>query len=129
MFEAPEVMRMAQDLARHSGTRQSLVARNIANSDTPGFRARDLKSFSDTYASPNRSIEPRMTRAGHQVTQIGGASWMSVDVGGTPSPNGNTVSLEDEMVRATRANSSHTLALTVYRSSLDILRTTIGRGR
>lgn len=129
MFEAPEVMRMAQDLARHSGTRQSLIARNIANSDTPGFRASDLSSFESTYKNSNSASDLRMTRQGHQSSLDAPASWRTVDVGGTPSPNGNTVSLEDEMVRATRANSNHTLALTIYSSSLDILRTTLGRGR
>ena len=33
------------------------------------------------------------------------------------------------MVRATQAKSTHDLALTVYRSSLDIIRTSLGRGR
>jgi flagellar basal-body rod protein FlgB len=129
MFEAPEVMRMAQELARHSGTRQSMIARNIANSDTPGFRASDLSSFESTYKNSNRTGDLRMTRQGHQSSLDTPGGWRTVDVGGTPSPNGNTVSLEDEMVRATRANSNHTLALTIYSSSLDILRTTLGRGR
>ena len=129
MFEVPEVMRMAQDLARYSGKRQSVIARNIANSDTPGFRARDLKSFADTYSASNNIVEARVTRSGHQLAKPGITPWTTIDAGGTPSPNGNTVSLEDEMVRATLANASHSLALTVYGSSLDILRTTIGRGR
>lgn len=129
MFEAPEVMRMAQDLARHSGTRQSMIARNIANSDTPGFRASDLRSFESAYKDSRNADDLRMTRQGHQPAPDAQTSWRAVDVGGTPSPNGNTVSIEDEMVRATRANSSHTLALTIYKSSLDILRTALGRGR
>jgi flagellar basal-body rod protein FlgB len=129
MFEVPEVMRMAQDLARHSGVRQSIVARNIANSDTPGYRARDLDAFSKTYNNSNQADDLRMTRKGHQTSLDIQNEWRTIDAGATPSPNGNTVSLEDEMVRATRANSNHTLALTIYRSSLEILRTTLGRGR
>ena len=129
MFDTPNVMRMAQDLARYAGTRQSVIARNIANADTPGFRARDLQSFSETYGQATRDVVLAQTRPGHQTGAALGPSYAVVDAGGRPSPNGNTVSLEGEMVRATRAQSDHTTALTVYRSSLDILRTALGRGR
>ncbi len=129
MFEAPEVMRMAQDLARYSGQRQSIVARNIANADTPGFRARDLDSFKDTMMRADPTLAAKATRAAHIQADQSIQRWATIDVGGRASPNGNTVSLEEEMVRATRAQSSHTLALTVYKSSLDIMRTAMGRGR
>ena len=129
MFEQTDVMRLAQDLARYSGARQSQVARNIANADTPGYRAKDLEPFA---ASLGRDAKPdglRSTRTGHLSTPLSSVSWQSVNVAGQASPNGNTVSLETEMVRATRAKSTHDLALTVYRSSLDVLRTALGRGR
>ena len=129
MFETPDVMRLAQDLARYAGTRQSVIARNIANADTPGFRARDLEGFAEAYARGTDKVTLETTRQGHQTGAPLSSSWSTVDAGGRPSPNGNTVSLEEEMVRATRASSDHNTALTVYRSSLDILRTAIGRGR
>lgn len=129
MFDTPEVMRMAQELARHSGARQSQIARNIANTDTPGYRARDLVSFSETYRSGKQTADLRATRQGHLSAAATASGYRSFDVGGMSSPDGNTVSLETEMVRATRAKSDHDLALTIYRSSLDIIRTALGRGR
>ena len=129
MLETPTVMRVAQDLARYSGTRQAEIAKNIANADTPGFRARDLESFADTFQRFRQQLDARATRAGHMSASTARPDWQRVEVGGQPSPNGNTVSLEEEMVRATRAQSDHTLALTVYSSSLEILRTALGRGR
>ena len=127
MIEAPEMMRIAQELARHSGARQSVIASNIANSDTPGYKARDLPSFDTILESGGQPL--RQTRPGHFPTSSRSTGIETVQGDGTPSPNGNTVSLEYEMVKATRASSDHTLALTVYRSSLDIMRTTLGRGR
>lgn len=130
MFKTPDVMRMAQDLARYSGARQSQIARNIANTDTPGYRARDLVDFTDTYRGGGaREAAMRVTRPGHAAATASAPVYRSFDVGGEAAPNGNTVSLEAEMVRATRAKSTHDLALTVYRSSLDIIRTSLGRGR
>ena len=128
MFETPNVMRMAQDLARYSGARTSLIAKNIANADTPGYRARDFFSFADAQ-SARLGTDMRQTRAGHRIAGQGNVPWRVIDAGGTPSPNGNTVSLEEEMVRATRAQSDHNMALAVYRGSLDILRGALGRGR
>ena len=129
MLETPSVMRVAQDLARYSGARQAEIAKNIANADTPGYRARDLRSFAENFRDTPQKVDAQATRAGHLSAPRAVTEWQIVDLDGQPSPNGNTVSLEEEMVRATRAQSDHTLALTVYSSSLDILRTALGRGR
>lgn len=129
MLDAPYLMKMAQSLARHAGARQSQIAKNIANADTPGYRARDLAAFSEAYRQGDPATDVRMTRARHMTGGAGQSGYASFDVGGQASPNGNTVSLEREMVRGTDAKSSHDLALTVYKASLDILRTSIGKGR
>ena len=52
----------------------------------------------------------------------------TVDAPDSQSPNGNTVSLEDEMVKAADVRHQHELALAVYSSALNILRTSLGRG-
>lgn len=128
MFETPDVMRMAQELARYAGTRQALVAKNIANADTPGYRAQDLPDFAETFRSAG-GAEMLKTRPGHMVADTARPNWQPVDIDGRPSPNGNTVSLEEEMVRGTRAQSDHNLAITIYRSSLDVMRSALGRSR
>ena len=128
MFDTPYVMKLAQNLARHSGARQAQIAKNIANSDTPGYRARDIVDFADNL---NRSGGPdvKMTRARHMTAATFEATYRTKDLGGEAAPNGNNVSVEVEMARGTDAKSAHELALTVYKSSLDILRSSLGRGR
>ena len=125
MFDTPYVMKLAQNLARHSGARQAQIAKNIANADTPGYRARDLSPFSKSFDE----VAMKATRDRHQGMPVAANAFRTMDLGGSAAPNGNTVSLEEEMVRASDAKSSHDLALTVYKSSLDILRTSLGRGR
>ncbi|MCV6591654.1 MAG: FlgB family protein [Silicimonas sp.] len=129
MFETPYVMKLAQNLARHAGARQSQIAKNIANADTPGYRARDLTSFADSFEQVNQGRDMRATRAGHMEASPQGPAYRTRDVGGQASPNGNNVSVEVELARGTDAKSSHDLAMTVYKSSLDMLRTSLGRGR
>jgi flagellar basal-body rod protein FlgB len=129
MLDAPYLLKMAQSLARHAGARQTQIAKNIANADTPGYRARDLVEFSETYQQSKTRTELRSTRQAHMEIQVSRPRFDTIDLGGQASPNGNTVAIEAEMVRGTDAKSSHDLALSVYKSSLDILRTSLGKGR
>ena len=125
-----DILRMAQGMAAHATARQNLVAGNIANADTPGYQARDLKPFAETYAS--QTVEPfqlRTTRAGHlQAAQAGyEARAVELSAFGAEAPNGNNVSLEDQMIRAAEVRGQHEMALGIYRKSLDILRLSLGR--
>ncbi len=127
MFEKLDVTRMAQALAAQAGGRQGLVAQNIANADTPGYRARDLPSFAEAYG-PQAGAAMRQTRAGHLGVEASSAA-RPVFAPGSPSPDGNTVALEMEMARAVEIRQQHDMALSVYRSVSDIVRTSLGRAR
>ncbi|MDQ7069365.1 MAG: FlgB family protein [Rhodobacterales bacterium] len=128
MSEKIEIFRMASALMKHSATRQNVLAQNIANSDTPGYQARDLGAFRDLYQSDGSDTGLRATRARH----LNGSSSMfqsavAVVDGNVANPNGNTVSLEEEMMKAVDAQRQHQRAVTIYKSSLGILRSVIGR--
>ena len=127
MFEQLELLRLADAMARHASDRQSVIARNVANADTPGFRSRDLQDFSDVYEGP-KGQDMRVTRPGHVIEgEAPRISSETIDAPGATSPNGNTVSLEVEMVRAAEVRQSHEMALGVYSTSLDMLRSALGR--
>lgn len=133
MYGSLEVFRLADGLARHAAERQAVAAQNVANADTPGYRARDLPAFAELVAKTGQPMPLRRSRGGH-FASAGAAATMSasprpVEVPGGGSPNGNTVSLEAEMVRGVEIRQQHDRALAVYRSALDILRTSLGRGR
>lgn len=126
MFDRIDTLRMASSLTAHAAERQKLVARNVANADTPGFRALDLAGFAQTYRGQPASAM-RASRPGH----LTGAGWdgvvRSVDAGGEPAPNGNTVSLEEEMFRSAAAKRQFDLSLAVTKSALSLVRTSLGR--
>lgn len=128
MFDQIEILRLAGLKADHAAQRQGLVAQNVANADTPGYRARDLPTFADTYRT-GFDTGLRQTRAGHM--DGGGVSGQArpVDADGQAAPNGNTVSLEAEMLRSVDIKRGHDRALAVYRASLDVLRSALGRPR
>ena len=126
MFMRPEILSIASKLLDHAAARQALIAANVANADTPGYRARDIGDFATSYRE-GAATEMRRSLPGH----IGGDA--ATDAGRgirsltQMSPNGNSVSLETEMVKSAEVEREHNLALAVYGKSLDILRASLGR--
>ncbi|WP_062762468.1 FlgB family protein [Falsirhodobacter sp. alg1] len=122
MFESLPIVKMAQAFAAHAGARQGLVSQNVANADTPGYKARDLAPFAASYEAAGAL---RTTRAGH-IRQAQGGESVIVSSGIT-DPNGNGVTLESEMVKAAEIRQDHDMALSIYRATANILRTSLGR--
>jgi flagellar basal-body rod protein FlgB len=105
--------------------RQRLLAQNIANADTPGFRAQDAVPFADILSrrlrapavvqTDARHIAP--TRAAHAVTARTAER----------TPNGNTVSLDEQAIRMAETDNAHALAMGLHRKYLGLFRTALGR--
>lgn len=126
MFDDIAMLRMATGLAAHSGTRQAIIAQNVANADTPGYRGRDAEPFEGHMERGDHRM--RATRPGHitdGAAETGRVRTYTLDA--TADPNGNTVSVESEMMRAADAFRRHEMAVTIYRSGLDVMRSTLGR--
>jgi flagellar basal-body rod protein FlgB len=134
-----KLLNLANGLAAHAGRRLGVIAENIAHADTPGFQARDLTKFADTFAGRQASADGpamttfvgRATRPGHIRPSAEARAGVEsearfITAVGASSPNGNTVSLEDQMVRSAETKMDHDLALGVWRSSLNILRASAG---
>jgi flagellar basal-body rod protein FlgB len=122
------ILNLASALAAHAGARQQVIAENVAHADTPGYKARDIADFAEVVdAGP--AFRARMTRPGHMAFGADPRGFEPRDqaVEGAETPNGNSVSLEDQMLRAAAVRQEHDLALGVYSKTLDILRTTVTR--
>lgn len=125
MLTQTGMMQMARQAMSHATDRQLAVARNVANADTPGYRATDVAAFEPDEGGGVLSLKVSNLR--HFGGDARVQSTRLIDAGGEASPNGNSVSLEDEMVRAATAKREHDLALTVYQSALKLTRTALGR--
>ncbi|HEX8166609.1 MAG TPA: flagellar basal body rod protein FlgB [Beijerinckiaceae bacterium] len=113
-------------------TRQKLLAENVANADTPGFKPRELRapSFSLGGTAAASGIAVARTDAAHLSLA---AARPGEDAGPAGrfevTPSGNAVSLEDEMMKVAQNQSDYQLAASLYQKSLAMLRTAVGRGR
>lgn len=127
MLEQLETIRMSRAMSSHAAERARLVAGNVANADTPGYLSRDLAPFVESYRSAG-APPMRTTRPGHMEDgPPSGADTRVIEERGGQSPNGNSVSLEAEMVRTAEVKRQHDMSLAIYKSSLTMLRSALGR--
>jgi len=112
-------------------TRQTLLAENVANADTPDFEGRDLAPFKLSMNDHIKAMAPvgvARTDKGH----IGG-TLMSTDSsfrasngnGWEITPEGNGVVLEEQMMKVTGNAFDYQVASTLYSRSLGILKTAL----
>ncbi len=120
------ILSLASALASHASARQQVLAENVANADTPGYRARDIKPFSEL-VEEGPAFEARRTRPEHIGfgDELHGFEPEPSAEFGAETPNGNSVSLEDQMMRGAEVRQEHELAIGVYAKSLAILRSVV----
>src|SRR3954469_23404294 len=112
--------------------RQRLLAENVANADTPGYRPRDLTplNFGRQVQQASGQLQLALTSPAHLSTGIGptGSSF-AVDRSGKYDvrPAGNAVNLEDEMMKVAANQMDHQAAISLYSRSMGLLKTAIGK--
>lgn len=107
--------------------RQSVLAQNVANADTPGFRPRDLTPFQRELEGQRRTALAR-TQPGHGAGSALAAVNARVERHAAEvAPDGNAVSLDREAMRIAETDTAHQLAMAVHRSFMGMFRLTLGR--
>lgn len=102
---------------------QRVVAENVANADTPGFKARKVSDF-EKMLEENRASELKTTNAQH-ISRTSGPRNVEVSVDENTwgeSLNGNTVILEQQTIQANEIGESYQVAASLYRKGHDLLR-------
>lgn len=108
--------------------RQQVIAQNVANSDTPGFLPKDLKPFSfQAQVQAQARSAAAVTHPGHMPltrTQGGAVSgWNPVTQRDSEtSLDGNSVVLEEQMMKMADARMNYDAAIGFYQKSLGLLR-------
>ena len=113
--------------------RQRVLAENIANSDTPNFRPRDLMEpkfdRNGLAAGSTAGTLPMMRTSGTHLAAAGSAPTFPLHRKGgyETRPAGNAVNLEDEMLKVSANQMDYAAATTLYSRSLNLLKTAIGK--
>jgi flagellar basal-body rod protein FlgB len=118
--------------------RQKLIAQNVANADTPGYRPNDLKAFSfqaslmnqtsgSAYrggpSAPTSGVSMMATSAAHMAPTKVASGWREAEKPDSETTlDGNAVSLEDQMLKMTDARMNYDAAISFYQKSMNMLR-------
>ncbi len=96
--------------------RQTVIAENVANANTPGYRAKDVSAF--TTVMETTKLDLAASRANHLVASAGRE--FGVDEGRqTPwdiTHSGNSVSLEQEMLKAGEISRDYALDTSIAKA-------------
>src|SRR3984885_2342146 len=103
--------------------RQRVLAENVSNSDTPNFKPRDLvepkfNSVGATIGGSMGSLQMLRTSGSHIAPSGAPDSFQqALKAGLEPRPAGNSVNLEDEMMKASANQMDYAAATSLYTRS------------
>jgi flagellar basal-body rod protein FlgB len=110
-------------------TRQSVLAENVANADTPNYVARDVKpmDFDSMVSGQNGARGLSTTNVRHiDVRARKGAVEQEDAVGEGGTPSGNVVSIEQEMIKLSDTQIQYQTATNLYQKAVNMFRTALG---
>jgi flagellar basal-body rod protein FlgB len=108
---------LAAQQARWLAVRQSVIAGNVANVNTPGYHGVDVKPFSAVL--DDTQVTMRATQPGHFGTNKPSAEMVALrqdDDRTELVPSGNSVQLEDELLKAADVRRSFELNTAIVRA-------------
>jgi len=113
--------------------RQRVLAENVSNSDTPKFKPRDLVEpkfdASGVRTGSTGTLAMAVTSTGQIASSGSGQSYdVNGKVGFQTRPAGNSVSLEEEMMKVSANQMDYAAVTSLYSKSLHLLKTAIGKG-
>jgi len=108
--------------------RQMVVTGNIANANTPGYQAQDVKPFTDVLDNVNLTMA--RTSSGHIDVDDApdGATETTAADSRDVTYSGNSVSLDQELIKADDISRSVSLDVGVERAFHRMLMTSVGAG-
>lgn len=102
--------------AQWLSVRQTAIAENIANANTPGYRAVDVEPFESVLQKAGLDLS--RSASGHMATGMNGirppAIENSKDI--KVSASGNSVSVERELIKADEVNRAYALNTNVVKA-------------
>ncbi|WP_375195287.1 flagellar biosynthesis protein FlgB [Sphingobium sp.] len=138
-FTPPLLAGIGQSM-KHLSERQRVIAQNIANGETPGFKAQtveapDFSSLVQVYGGssgkprvgrPQVHLSGGMAALGARMPRGGSGVVAETDISET-KPDGNNITLEDQLLKMGEVQSDFAAMTNLYRKQIGLLKTAIGR--
>ena len=137
MTDRPDMLSGMQRALRQLDARQRVIAGNLANSDTPGFKALDVKSdFANMVdqrvekaGNPTVNLTARMSELGAKSgNSLGVRSDVIVDNSATEiKPDGNSVNIEEQMMKMSQIQTEYITLINLYKKNISLFKSAIGK--
>jgi len=130
-MDAMSLLNAMTQKMRWQQQRQDVLAQNVANADTPNYRGQELKpiDFGDELNGVTRvalaATDP-MHLTGSDADGGDGDAETVQQSSFEVTPEGNGVTLEDEMMKVTANQMDYQAVTTLYTKSLSLIRTALG---
>lgn len=134
MGDGPNILDGIARQMKALAERQRVVAQNIANSETPGYKAQDTEpaDFGDLLASGTVHIGRPSVQITSGMSKLGATAPRAVHIVqdrqvSEIKPDGNTVTLEDQLLKMGQLQADFTAMTNLYRKQQGLLKIALGR--
>lgn len=114
---------------KHLNQRQSVISQNIANSDTPGYKALDLADINFQSVGGGMGVQLQATSPNH-ISDANSATkfkYLEQKNSGITTLDGNNVNLEEQMLKMAQTDMEYNKTVGLMRQINGLVRTAIGR--
>ena len=119
--------------ARWLQQRQALLAQNVANADTPGFKPKDLAPAKlEALVASGRDLLRPLAVSATSSAHLAGTSMRSMSERGKEvegfetTPDGNAVILPEQMAKMAHTQLDYELTTNLYKRYVGLLKTALG---
>jgi flagellar basal-body rod protein FlgB len=140
MTSSPRLLDAIAQQMKHLAQSQRVISENIANSETPGFKARTVAApeFAALVDAVGGNGKPRVERPkialsagmaglGARPPQAGSGIQLDRDTSET-KPDGNNVTLEEQLLKMGAVQADYAAMTNLYRKQLGLMKAALGRG-
>jgi len=128
---------MAQERMDWLAQRQKVVSQNLANANTPGYAAKDLKAIdfkstlSRTLAKDTQSVAVARTDPSHLTGSLPKSGPYRVETVRRPyeyTLDKNGVDVEEQMAKSADNRTQYEIAANLFSKNINMIKTALGRG-
>jgi flagellar basal-body rod protein FlgB len=123
------ILSMLRERMQWHQARQKVLAENVANADTPGYVAQDLRlpDFRQILQQSTSQVALVTTEPGHISANRTLSDMETKETEHDDTNSGAHVSLEQEMLKVSKTANDYALVATLYRANLGLVKTVLGR--
>ena len=122
---AADIFALAEQKLAWIDQRQRVLAQNIANADTPSYRARDLSPFEKLLGTA--PVTPTVTNPMHLAGLVSEAS-LVIATSSETAPDGNAVNVENELTKVAGDENDSALVGNLWKSYMGLYLNALGKG-